>query len=129
MDNNDSNKDLGLRLRQLRKQRRLSLKRVAEKCGISYQQLQKYESGRNRLSVQRLQQIAAILDIKVSALLEPHSDSQMLFCPLNRPSQQIDRKAALYWEGIEDEKYKTALIEIMELMYLRGRSARHSRDL
>lgn len=42
---------------------------LAEQIGVSYQQLQKYEEGQNRLSVGRLWTIAAALGVSVSDLI------------------------------------------------------------
>ena len=52
---------LGQRLRELRKKRGYSQARLAEILGITFQQIQKYEIGKNRLSATRLMEICAIL--------------------------------------------------------------------
>jgi transcriptional regulator with XRE-family HTH domain len=44
----------------------LSQEKLAEGLGLTYQQVQKYEQGTNRISASRLQQIAKILDVPVS---------------------------------------------------------------
>ena len=44
----------------------LSLTALAEQLGLTFQQLQKYESGANRISASRLWQIAQILDVPIS---------------------------------------------------------------
>lgn len=46
---------------------------VAEKLGISFQQLQKYESGKNRISAVRVELLAQILGLPVSAFFEDSS--------------------------------------------------------
>lgn len=43
---------------------------LAEKIGISYQQLQKYEKGINNISIYRLQQICEALKVPISRFLE-----------------------------------------------------------
>lgn len=60
---------LGARLRQARQARGLSLPDVAEELGVSYQQLQKYEAGRNSLSVARLMLVAELLDVDPQSFL------------------------------------------------------------
>jgi transcriptional regulator with XRE-family HTH domain len=42
---------------------------LGEKLGITFQQVQKYEKGTNRVSASRLMQIAALLDVSMSSLL------------------------------------------------------------
>ncbi len=43
---------------------------LAEQFGLTFQQLQKYESGSNRISASRLWQIAQILDVPVAWFFE-----------------------------------------------------------
>jgi transcriptional regulator with XRE-family HTH domain len=53
--------EYGRRIRAFRMQRDLSQSDLAEKLGISFQQVQKYEKGSNRITVSRLEQIAVAL--------------------------------------------------------------------
>ncbi len=62
-------KALGLKLRKLREQAGLSQTGLGEKLGVSYQQIQKYERGVSRLSVEALLRLARALDQPVGALL------------------------------------------------------------
>jgi transcriptional regulator with XRE-family HTH domain len=48
----------------------LSQSNLGETCGISFQQVQKYEKGTNRVSASRLQQFAKYLDVPVSFFFE-----------------------------------------------------------
>lgn len=57
---------LGGRLRRLRLNRNLSQDELAKALGISFQQLQKYESGANRMPASRLKKTADILNSPVS---------------------------------------------------------------
>lgn len=52
---------IGLRVRALRKERGLSLDALAAALGIAYQQVQKYETGANRISAGALYGIARAL--------------------------------------------------------------------
>lgn len=63
-------KNIGETLKKYRLAARMSQMALAEKIGISYQQLQKYEKGINNISVYRLQQISEALRIPISSLLE-----------------------------------------------------------
>lgn len=59
---------VGERIRQLRKERRFTQTELAEAVGLTFQQIQKYEKARNRISASKLVQIAEILDVEVSEL-------------------------------------------------------------
>jgi transcriptional regulator with XRE-family HTH domain len=62
-------------IRYQRMQRGLSQDAVAQELGLTFQQLQKYEKGVNRISIGRLVRIAKILDVPVSTLLDGVEDS------------------------------------------------------
>ena len=57
---------VGARLRLLRLQRGLSQKDIAEGLGLTFQQVQKYENGANRISASKLFEIAAVLDVSIA---------------------------------------------------------------
>lgn len=63
------NLEVGKRLRHYRKVADLSMEDVAEKLGITYQQLQKIERGYNRISVGRLMMICEVLNINVHRIV------------------------------------------------------------
>lgn len=60
-----TSKDLGCRLRTLRQGTGLTQEQLAEKVGVSTQQIQKYESGRDNISTEKLQQFAAVFSLPV----------------------------------------------------------------
>jgi transcriptional regulator with XRE-family HTH domain len=62
-------KNIGERLKKYRLAANMSQMALAEKIGISYQQLQKYEKGISNISVYRLQQISEALKIPIGSLL------------------------------------------------------------
>ncbi|MDP3749288.1 MAG: helix-turn-helix transcriptional regulator [Phenylobacterium sp.] len=57
---------LGLRVRARRKEAGLSLEALATDLGIAYQQVQKYETGANRISASTLYEIARALRTPVT---------------------------------------------------------------
>jgi len=61
-------REVGLRVRSLRLSRRMSQSDLGNRLGITFQQVQKYENGANRIGAGRLQRIAEILDVPVAAL-------------------------------------------------------------
>jgi transcriptional regulator with XRE-family HTH domain len=60
---------IGATIRIRRKQAGISQQLVAERCGITFQQVQKYENGRNRISFSRLVKIAHVLGVRVAELV------------------------------------------------------------
>jgi transcriptional regulator with XRE-family HTH domain len=58
---NSIDKAFGERIKLRRTKLRMSQTDLASKCGISFQQIQKYENGANRVSVSRLFQLSDAL--------------------------------------------------------------------
>ena len=61
---------LGAAVRVRRRTIGMSQEALAEQCGVSFQQIQKYENGANRISFSRLVQIARALRCRVVDLLD-----------------------------------------------------------
>src|SRR5271155_5330740 len=65
---------LGLRIRQRRKALSVSQTALADAIGLTFQQIQKYERGFNRVSFSRLVAIAHALDCRVVDLIADLDD-------------------------------------------------------
>jgi len=61
---------LGAAVRIRRRTIGMSQEALAEQCGVSFQQIQKYENGANRISFSRLVQIARALRCRVVDLMD-----------------------------------------------------------
>jgi transcriptional regulator with XRE-family HTH domain len=61
---------VGVRLRALREKRQLTQQELGRRADVRYQQIQKYEGGKNRIAASRLFQLARILEVPVSAFFE-----------------------------------------------------------
>lgn len=61
---------VGKRLRQRRTLLGLSQEKLAETMGVTFQQIQKYERGKNRISASRLFQLSRILEVHISYFFE-----------------------------------------------------------
>ena len=59
---------VGARIRLLRKVRGLSQQALAEAAGVTFQQIQKYERGANRVSASMLTRISKTLDVPVAEM-------------------------------------------------------------
>jgi transcriptional regulator with XRE-family HTH domain len=67
---NDIDEHVGARLRKRRMARGLSQGALAAILGVSFQQLHKYETGENRISVSRLYQLCLVLDVPLDWFFE-----------------------------------------------------------
>ena len=61
---------IGARMRERRLALNLSQAGLGEVLGVSFQQVQKYEGGKNRVSAARLFEICRILNLSLSSMFE-----------------------------------------------------------
>jgi transcriptional regulator with XRE-family HTH domain len=67
---NPVDKYVGSRVRMRRIMLGMSQEKLGEALGLTFQQIQKYEKGTNRVGASRIQQISEILQVPVSFLFE-----------------------------------------------------------
>lgn len=65
---------VGKRIRHRRWLIGMTQQQLAEEVGVKFQQIQKYETGANRVSASRLWDIAAAMDVHVSSFFEGFQD-------------------------------------------------------
>lgn len=66
----DVDRLVGIRITALRKARGMSQTALGNAVGVTFQQVQKYEKGQNRVGAGRLREIARLLEVPVSAFFE-----------------------------------------------------------
>jgi transcriptional regulator with XRE-family HTH domain len=82
---------IGQRLRHRRRMHGLTQKQLAEPIGIRFQQIQKYETGANRISAAKLWDFARALDVPVSFFfsgLEDPNRAQQIHGPGDQALEQ-----------------------------------------
>lgn len=67
---NPIDKHVGARVRMRRLMVGMSQEKLGNALGITFQQIQKYEKGTNRIGASRLQQISGVLGVPVSYFFE-----------------------------------------------------------
>jgi transcriptional regulator with XRE-family HTH domain len=78
---NPIDKHVGSRVRMRRMMLSMSQEKLGDALGLTFQQVQKYEKGTNRIGASRLQQISIILQVPVAFFFEgaptvhPHGDA------------------------------------------------------
>ena len=83
---------VGARIRMLRVNRGISQTTLAERIGVTFQQVQKYERGANRVGASRLAQIASVLDVSVGEFFESSRPGPR---SLNSPVHLLSEPGAL----------------------------------
>lgn len=95
---------VGAQLRSFRLQRGMSQSAVAAAVGLTFQQLQKYEKGVNRISASKLFELAGILGVSVQEFFaglpeERGKIPQGVFQPVSRVDAEILQLVAQLGDG------------------------------
>ena len=115
--------EAGGRVRALRRERGLSRAALGAACNVSGQQIEKYETGVNRLSVSRLYLIAAALGVSPFDLF-PHTDPPSSPSAAAPTAAQRVRAARLARLALEMEAGSLEhLIGLAEALVARGAAA------
>jgi transcriptional regulator with XRE-family HTH domain len=96
----------------------MSQEELAHKLGLTFQQLQKYERGINRVGGGRLFRIASILGIEISAFFEgadrPERAPADAFSPLNLISDPQSFRLVQGFSRITDPDMRRTLVNLVE---------------
>ena len=99
---------VGKQIRQARLVRGLTQSAVARQLGLSFQQLQKYETGYNRVSASKLYELSLLLDVAPSYFFEGLGSGKADSAPSTLMDDQT-AKAVQALASIQDEKVKNHL--------------------
>lgn len=85
---------VGKRLKQSRLASGMSQEALAHTVGVTFQQIQKYERGSNRMGASRLYEFSKILNVSVDYFFEGFEDSE----PLTKPTGMAESRATYQHE-------------------------------
>jgi transcriptional regulator with XRE-family HTH domain len=94
---------------------------IAGQLGVSFQQVQKYEKGTNRVGAGRLPQIAAIFNIPIGALFDANADtssgeSTAGAAPVKLISDRSTLKLLNSFTGITHRGLRRCLIDLVDVI-------------
>jgi transcriptional regulator with XRE-family HTH domain len=107
--------ELGKRIRLRRIEQKISQADLGEKLGVSFQQIQKYEKGVNRVGAARLQQIASVLSVPVTFFYDGDGDKtnreveSLLFL-----DSAFSLRLLRAYSRIKDQAVQRQLVALME---------------
>lgn len=106
---------IGRRIRERRVELGMSQSALAEQLGITFQQVQKYERGGNRVSGSRLWDISRVLGVNVSHFFEglqeqPNAAAQEDSMPLTRQSLEVARAI----NSIPEGEVKSQIVKLVK---------------
>jgi transcriptional regulator with XRE-family HTH domain len=123
---NPVDKHVGARVRMRRLMVGLSQGKLGEALDVTFQQVQKYEKGANRIGASRLQQLARVLEVPpsyffdgapnagapVTGLAEPDSNAYVVDFLSTSEGLQLNRAFA----SIKDSKVRKKILDLVETL-------------
>jgi transcriptional regulator with XRE-family HTH domain len=110
---------VGRNIQVLRLQRKMSQTELARGIGVTFQQVQKYEKGANRVGAGRLFNIATIFGVPVGALFDG-TDDPTAGQPARTPASLLTDPHALRlvqaFSALESKGLRVSLVELAELL-------------
>ena len=120
--------EVGQRIRIYRKAKGLSQTTLADQLGVTFQQLQKYENGTNRIGAGRLMRIAQVLGVPVTTLLGVNDTTEIKSSARRKVASSLKLltlSSALRllrsYELINDGKIRRSIVKLVESIATRRR--------
>ena len=119
---NEIDRHVGARIRLRRNTLGVSQEKLAEGLGLTFQQVQKYEKGTNRVGASRLQHIAAILDAPIGYFFEdgPNPLKDPKDWEADNATQLMTSKECVMlaraFVGIEDKRIQQIVLSLVRAL-------------
>ena len=120
--------EVGQRIRIYRKAKGLSQTTLADQLGVTFQQVQKYENGTNRIGAGRLMRIAQVLGVPVTTLLGVNDTTEIKSSARRKVASSLKLltlSSALRllrsYERINDGKIRRSIVNLVENIATRRR--------
>jgi transcriptional regulator with XRE-family HTH domain len=109
--------EVGRRVRAFRLQKGLSQEKLGDELGLTFQQVQKYEKGTNRIGAGRLQRIAEIFGVPIDQFFTPGKAEKSLPDGI---FELLDSAASLRllraYSRIRDPRQQQAVVHLVETL-------------
>ncbi len=120
---------VGNRLRLRRTALGISQEELGRKLDLTFQQIQKFESGSNRISASYLFEIAKVMRVPVSYFFEG-ADQPDHLAKLSKPLQKfiMSGEGLALWRSfsrLKDDKLRQRVLDLVKAMAEEGRPRKH----
>jgi transcriptional regulator with XRE-family HTH domain len=122
---NQVDRHVGGRVRMRRMMIKMSQEKLGEALGLTFQQVQKYEKGTNRIGASRLQQIAGVLGVPVDFFFSGAPQGDAPAAGLGEPTSPSYEADLLTADGlkllrafhvIKDHKVRRRLVDLAQAL-------------
>ncbi len=108
---------VGMRMRQRRTLLGMSQTKVGDAVGLTFQQIQKYERGSNRVGSSRLYEFAKVLDVPVSYFFDEMPSNALAGRPMSGRDRKGFGEAGTPFEQQKDPFIKRETLELVRAYY------------
>ncbi len=115
---------VGLKLREARTLKNLTQTGLGDLVRLTFQQIQKYENGSNRIGASRLWHLSEILELPISYFFEGLDSGKRINAEDAEMAETIRRKSlelVRNFYSIEDERVREAAYQLIKGMAKTGR--------
>lgn len=109
-------RDLGRSVRLARVAAGRSQEEAAAHLDISYTQLQKYESGDNRIPVDRLVSLAIFFKVPLAHLISPSGEDEEFMALAEKFTSSEFQSLVEAWGAIRDSKMRAAMLHLVRCL-------------
>jgi transcriptional regulator with XRE-family HTH domain len=109
-------RELGRNLRVARKASGKSQSAIAAHLHVTFQQVQKYENGTNRMPLYGLVSLAAYLEVPLSQFIAPSEGDSEFQCHAAQFSGKEFRVLIEAWANIKDRQTRAAALNLLTRM-------------
>lgn len=120
---------VGSNIRIRRLERKISQTKLAHAIGVTFQQVQKYEKGTNRVGASRLTRIANMLEVPVASFFvgaqgNDWSEQDLDDSPVKLLAEPYALRLAQAFVAIKDLDLRRSLVDVIEIISAKGSRAR-----
>lgn len=109
-----TSREIGEKIKKRRSALKLSQQELADILGVTYQQVQRYENGKNKLNVENIQVIADALSVPLSYFFEP-SAASMIAEEQPQYATPAESKLLRYFKRIKSKSSRNLVIHVARL--------------
>lgn len=108
-----TSKEIGEKIKRRRRELGISQEGLAEILGVTYQQVQRYENGTNKLNVENIQVIADALSVPVSYFF--YAEKTLIIAEKRALYSTAENKLLRYFRKIKNSSLKNTVIQVARL--------------
>lgn len=110
-----TSREIGEKIKKRRQEIKISQEELADVLGVTYQQVQRYENGTNRLNVENIQMIADALSAPLSYFFETSQKIPVIAEKEAHYKTTAENKLIRYFRKIKNNASKNTVIQVARI--------------